>query len=442
MSIFNNNGFYKMQSILAASLLLLALVSCGDDASPTNSDESYHKLIGSIKGKLIDASTEEPISGAFIKTSPLSSTTKSNEDGTFFLETIGPELYDIIITHNDYIEFKDKIRVSADITNDILFSLTSKESLNSPPSIPEILYPRNQSFIGSKKFQFRWSATDINTDSLKYDVYFGVADKEMELIAENEPLSYFEYSYDFVEGIEYQWQVIVKDKYSQTPSEIALFAYKEKVVVDLPNLIANWKLDGDAIDSGINGYDGLEQNIQYVDDRYGNKSSAAYFKGSSGTNSKILISNEIQLQTDFTISMWVKPDPTLGENSNVGYYEFLSKWGSGKAGAASWAFGIYKDMKVFLGTYGNASTVKISSLSVTQSQWHHVAVTFKNGSATFYLNGKSSLETTGFQTPQVSNLNIGIGARPDQLSSFHGAIDDIYLFSRALTESEILSLIQ
>ncbi len=432
-----------MKNIIVSVLLFLFLISCGDDTSPTESTDSRHELIGSIKGKIIDAVTEEPISGAFIKTSPLSSTTKSNEDGTFLLGTVGPELYDIIITHDDYVEYKEKIRVSADITNDILFTMISKASINNTPNEPEIVYPKSNTDVSSSNLIFRWIGVDMDNDTLRYDVYFGEANAELKLIASDIVQTYFEFNYSFLEGSNYQWKVISKDKYSQTSSKTITFGYKEKVVIDLPGLIANWKFNGDAVDSGIFGYDGVEQNVQYSEDRTGLTNEAAYFNGSKGLNSKILVSNEIQLQTEFSISLWIKPDPSLGENGSVGYFEFISKWGGAGIGNASWAFGITKNSNLFLGTFRLNSTIRIATnIQIKTEMWQHVAVTFNNGTAIFYLNGNQIEIATGMNIPQISNYNLSIGGRQDQLSSYHGSVDDLYIFDRVLSTQEIKELAQ
>ena len=46
------------------------------------------------------------------------------------------------------------------------------------------------------------------------------------------------------------------------------------------------------------------------------------------------------------------------------------------------------------------------------------------------------------QIPQTSIINLSIGGRADQLSSYHGVIDDLYIFSRELDENEVLSLME
>jgi len=44
------------------------------------------------------------------------------------------------------------------------------------------------------------------------------------------------------------------------------------------------------------------------------------------------------------------------------------------------------------------------------------------------------------EIPQISSYQAPIGARQNQLSSYHGVIDDVYLFERVLTEQELLKL--
>lgn len=429
-----------MKNILLVLLVGISLFSCSDDDQPTKSIEIVQ---GSIKGTILDIDTKEPVAGAFITTSPLSSTTTSKDDGTFELPSVGPEVYDIIITHPDYIQFKDKIRVSDHITNNILFTMVSKRSLNTPPDVPIQIYPIQNSTVGSNKLIFRWTATDKDKDSLTYDVYFGKVDEDMQLIGKNIKDNFFEFTYSFVEGVNYQWKLVAKDKYSQTSSDIIQFNYKEKVVVDLPGLIGNWKLDGNAIDSGIYGYDGIEQNVTYVDDRNGKKGNAAYFNGNSSNFSKIIINNNIQLTDAFTISFWLKPDPSLGENGTVGYYECVSKWGGGGAGLASWAVGINKDSKVYMGTFVSSAKTVVSNLNIIPLQWQFIAVTFDHGNVSIYMNStKTRYFESNIQTPQNSKLNVCIGGRQDQLSSFHGAIDDVYIFNKVLTDQEVLNLFQ
>lgn len=431
-----------MKQLLLIFIVALIVNSCGDTNNITSPDES-HIVQGSIKGTILDKITNEPVVGAFVTTLPLTSTTKSNEDGTFLLASVGPEVYNIIISHPDYQTYNEKIRVSDQITNDIEFSLISFESLNHAPEIPLIVYPQTDSKVGGNTISFRWTGADRDADSLKFDIYFGKENTELTKIAENITKNSFSYTHQFNENVNYEWYVVSKDKYSETASEKAVFTYKKIIITKIEGLIALWKLNSDALDYGPSGFNGIENNIQYVDDRKDEARNAAYFSGSNTGKTKITIPKDLQLSYQFTISMWIKPDPSLGENGTVGNYECISKWGGAGPGEASWAFGINKNSTIFLATYNSSSDVKSATTNkIEPNKWQHIAVTFYNGTAVFYLNGVYLAESSGMQIPQFSHLAASIGARQDFVSKFHGAIDDIYLFDRPLTDAEILQLSQ
>ena len=103
---------------------LIALFSC-DDEDKLIAPDANPLLEGNIKGLVLDSITEEPIAGAFVSTYPLTSTTETLEDGSFELPSVSPDVYDILITHPDYRTYTQKIKVSNQITNDILFSMAS-----------------------------------------------------------------------------------------------------------------------------------------------------------------------------------------------------------------------------------------------------------------------------------------------------------------------------
>lgn len=420
-------------------LLIVLLFSCSEETKVVSPD-SNPIVKGSIKGLVINKTTEMPVAGAFVTTLPLTSTTKTDEEGKFELPSVSPDIYDIIITHLDFVPYSNKIKVSDQITNDILFKMTSFASLNTPPKVPELIYPKEGNRIGFKSTNFRWEATDIDNDTLKYVIYFGEANTELNKIAENVIENELVFEYNFKEGVDYQWYITAKDKYTETKSQIVTFSYKEILITNIPNLIGLWKLNGEAVDYSPNNYIGDLENVAFIQDRKGQSNGAAYFKGNSKTLSKILLPTTLQLTNEFTISLWVKQDSSLGENSNVGNFECVSKWGNSRS---SWAFGINKDNFLFLSTYSIfASTVSASITKVPTDSWQHIAVTFLNGNVTFYLNGTFIYSANGMEIPQISSYQASIGARQNQLSSFHGAIDDVYLFERVLTEQELLKLWQ
>jgi len=77
-----------------------------------------------------------------------------------------------------------------------------------------------------------------------------------------------------------------------------------------------------------------------------------------------------------------------------------------------------------------------SGLSRLDNLWHHIVVIF-NGKD----NWKILVDKISLVSAKLGNLdddgNIFIGASKQFGEFFHGSIDDIYMFSRALTEVEI-----
>ena len=85
------------------------------------------------------------------------------------------------------------------------------------------------------------------------------------------------------------------------------------------------------------------------------------------------------------------------------------------------------------------------------STWHHLSVVYdsQNFIAKIYLDGKSVLETfhdndgTFGQPISISSRNlIRIGARQDYTHLLHGKMDDLCIYSRALSQQEVLQLMQ
>ncbi|MFA7326415.1 MAG: LamG-like jellyroll fold domain-containing protein [Candidatus Kapaibacterium sp.] len=431
-----------MKSILLSTLLILVLVSCTDEESPTApKDDKVTIMKGMIKGYVFDSATDLPVSGAIISTFPITSTTRSDENGKFELPEISPDLYDLNIKHKNYFAYTSKIKVSDQITNNIELFITSMESVNTKPEKPTLLFPSEDFKVSTNKIKFRWEGNDIDNDSLLYDVYFRKMGSDFKSIANNLKSKYYDDEFTFSESEQYQWYVIAKDYYSFSISDTFNFTYKEVVLTDIEDMIGNWKFDGDATDYAPNAYISSMDNVTFVNDRRNNFESAANFFGKSSLKSKVLLPTSLQLRNEFTISLWIKPLASLGENG-AGYYDCISKWGGSGSGKASWAFGITKNSNLFLSTYNTSLTTQATTTIIFPDEWQHIAVTFINGTATFYINGAEVHVATGMQTPQISGYNASIGARPDQLSSYHGAMDDVYLFDRALSDQEILSLSQ
>lgn len=64
--------------------------------------ESDIDLYGTIEGIVTDAVTNEPIQGALVTISPISTSKNTGSDGRYTFSSLEPQLFNIQVTHNGY----------------------------------------------------------------------------------------------------------------------------------------------------------------------------------------------------------------------------------------------------------------------------------------------------------------------------------------------------
>ena len=135
--------------------------------------------------------------------------------------------------------------------------------------------------------------------------------------------------------------------------------------------------------------------------------------------------------TDFTIAAWFRwttnPSP---------YYSGI------QGGGISWELRVRADGRfaiVFYQSIGPDVLTEVASpLAYNDGGWHHVAGVLRNGLAELYVDGvlKAS-DTTG----PISSVRPSTGVQIGRVASdFAGDIDEVFVFSRALTDVEIAGL--
>jgi len=130
---------------------------------------------------------------------------------------------------------------------------------------------------------------------------------------------------------------------------------------------------------------------------------------------------------DFTMAAWINPKSPGGKQWVMG-----NKVTEGAATGAYLAMdGNVLELKVGQNTVASAATV-------SPDVWSHVAAIRQSGQAKLYLNGV--LVATGDASGDTTGAKFTIGNSPDSSSHFTGAIDEVNVFSRALSDSELASL--
>lgn len=210
------------------------------------------------------------------------------------------------------------------------------------------------------------------------------------------------------------------------------------------NLISYWKLQGNSNDSsGSNN--GTDTDITYGT-AYGKISQGGLFNGSS---SFVNIPYDATLSSptsEITISVWVKV------NTWTDYAKIVAKDyrgdGSWASPYTSYDIGLFTAASKFfafnVATGAGSPFYSQSNLALTTGIWYHLVGTKDSTSGLkIYVNGGqkgTSLGATGNITHANTSVTIGQRSNVAPGDFFDGDIDEIAIWSRALTAAEVVTL--
>lgn len=165
-------------------------------------------------------------------------------------------------------------------------------------------------------------------------------------------------------------------------------------------------------------------------------------------------SERLDLDSSLSIVCWAKLDVALALQPNFGaysHYPFLAEKGNGSFPARN--YGLYFDQAKngldFNGVNAMSTNyvfeVKVDSASryFDDLKWHLVAATWDRRflSGTIYVDGQPMASATGVdQDLLVNTYPLMIGAGYYDRYFFDGGVDELMIFSRALSQSEILEI--
>jgi len=205
-------------------------------------------------------------------------------------------------------------------------------------------------------------------------------------------------------------------------------------------LVACYPFEGNANDASGNGNNGSVSNATLTTDRFGTPNAAYKF---NGVNSFIRVPHNSRLNANpsgFSVVLWFKPAST-----QTPIHVLIDKSHGGTDGASSWVLQCVNDginaTNSFMFALGNGHQfIKTSSPCIIDNQWHFVVVNFDGSVIKFYLDGTLS-QTLQFSGTPVSNArDMLIGTWWYGNRFFNGAIDDIGIYERILSETEIKQL--
>ncbi len=204
-------------------------------------------------------------------------------------------------------------------------------------------------------------------------------------------------------------------------------------------LVAYYPFNGNANDESGNGNNGTVYGATLTMDRFGNANNAYIF---DGINDYILVpdNNSLDLSIGLTITAWIYSSDTSGPRV------IISKWNDN-----TWEHSyLFKDhnssdkLRISLskGNFYDLADIE-GSTSITVGKWMCVAVTYDFNTITLYVNGIEDVSSkrTGTIANSVTNMLIGAVYTGGGIKEyFSGILDDIRIYNRALSVSEIQAL--
>ena len=220
------------------------------------------------------------------------------------------------------------------------------------------------------------------------------------------------------------------------------------------------RFEGDTIDDSGQGNDGtLSGDPSYVTGIIGQSLS---FDDLVETKEYVELGSPEGLtfgeDTDFTVSVWVLNEDGFPDRTHLGGSAndpaIIGNKDSRLNSNQGWHIGAGNNRR-WQWSFSDGSTTRTfqsGSNTLSDNEWHHLLVVHdRDGLATFYKNGQeigsrdiSSIESidSGFPTAIATDGSLGGNGAGNSGSSswFHGQIDEVRIWNRALSASEIMEV--
>lgn len=199
------------------------------------------------------------------------------------------------------------------------------------------------------------------------------------------------------------------------------------------NLIAYFPFEKSADDVGDNNLKGnLINNATFKNGKIG------YSLYLDGDGDYVDLGDSFSLASNCSVSVWIKSEDLSRE-----WPAILAKYETNHYGP--YDFELHYDKVSVWVSNGNGGHVVIdSNTSITENEWVHIVWVIKDTKATIYVDGEFDIQS---DIPLLTHNNdqITIGRQALMFSpysdlQFKGYIDELRIYSRALSESEIQEL--
>jgi len=213
----------------------------------------------------------------------------------------------------------------------------------------------------------------------------------------------------------------------------------------LDGLVAHWKLDETAAGPVVNevGTNGTNNGatIGQPGEDLGGAALGGYaylFDRSASDYVDTNLNNVIPATGDFSLFAWINTTSHTGVGTDYAGYIFSNYTATLNGRSA---------MQVGNGNFGffiNSNVLSTTAPNVSDGEWHHVGVTRESGAFNLWVDGTpTAVSLSGSISTGTNNWRIGgpQGAPGSgQTRFFNGLIDDVRVYDRALTASDVAKL--
>lgn len=220
---------------------------------------------------------------------------------------------------------------------------------------------------------------------------------------------------------------------------------REMSILILPSdgLVLNYGFNGHTQDGSPNKNNGQVLGAVLTIDRNSKKDSAFFF---DGIDDEIRFDHSVDLNSlPISVSFWVKfnslKSAILG--TDISDYQQSGVWFSIGQSAET-----LNKIAVNFGNGGSPSVDSrktfIANKTLSVNEWYHIVGIVSNGSLSIYINNQLMTGSyTGFAVEHFNSEHNGsLGRVWDPLTFFHGSLDNIRIYNRALTSTEVNLLFQ
>jgi hypothetical protein len=216
-------------------------------------------------------------------------------------------------------------------------------------------------------------------------------------------------------------------------------------------LVAHYPFDGDANDVSGNNLNGIVNGASKTKDRFGAASSAFHFDGINDWIETPYIENPA---TGFSVSVWVR---TNAQYAGPGFHDPYIIENRGPVGGGGYGFSLQYDIGTLaawsFGVDGDAIRIDRYKPYINNNKWIHLVGTFEaDGAAQFnnsqlklYVNGSPAgtydYDFGGAASQSINPIGImKIGWHEAGNVYFEGDIDDLRIYNRALSGTDVTAL--